>query len=123
MLLLQKLPTGAVSPPEMSESGAFGEDLYASARYNLSLQQQHQQEQRRQQAQRRQKMQQRHRRQQQRMRDSYTTAGGYFEAHVGRASREEDNPDMEDSMVAVPTYADVSHHVQLLTTQQMHWYD
>lgn len=122
MLLLQKLPTNAAPPPEMDESGAFGEDLYASARYNLSLQQQHQQEQRRQQAQRRQKLQQRQRRQQQRMKDSFTAAGRPFEAHVGRASNEEENAELEDSMVAVPTYADVSHHVQLLTTQQAHWY-
>ncbi|EGZ30250.1 hypothetical protein PHYSODRAFT_553302 [Phytophthora sojae] len=120
MLLLQKLPTNAAPPPEMDESGAFGEDLYASARYNLSLQQQHQQEQRRQQAQRRQKLQQRQRRQQQRMKDSFTAAGRPFEAHVGRASNEEENAELEDSMVAVPTYADVSHHVQLLTTQQAH---
>ncbi|KAF1773150.1 Atg6/Beclin [Phytophthora cactorum] len=96
------------------------EDLYASARYNLSLQQQHQQEQRRQQAQRRKKLQQRQRRQHQRMKDSFTAAGRYFEAHVGHASHEEENPEMEDSMVAVPTYADLSHHVQLLTTQQAH---
>ncbi|ETM99865.1 hypothetical protein, variant 1 [Phytophthora nicotianae INRA-310] len=120
MLLLQKLPATATTPPEMGESGAFGEDLYASARYNLSLQQQHQQEQRRQQAQRRQKLQQRQRRQQQRMKDSFTATGRYFEAHVGHASHEEENPEMEDSMVAVPTYADLSHHVQLLTTQQAH---
>ncbi|KAG6972198.1 hypothetical protein JG687_00001584 [Phytophthora cactorum] len=120
MLLLQKLPTSATTPPEMGESGAFGEDLYASARYNLSLQQQHQQEQRRQQAQRRKKLQQRQRRQHQRMKDSFTAAGRYFEAHVGHASHEEENPEMEDSMVAVPTYADLSHHVQLLTTQQAH---
>ncbi|KUF88608.1 Beclin-1 protein [Phytophthora nicotianae] len=123
MLLLQKLPATATTPPEMGESGAFGEDLYASARYNLSLQQQHQQEQRRQQAQRRQKLQQRQRRQQQRMKDSFTATGRYFEAHVGHASHEEENPEMEDSMVAVPTYADLSHHVQLLTSQQAHWYE
>ncbi|POM61562.1 hypothetical protein PHPALM_29403 [Phytophthora palmivora] len=120
MLLLQKLPTSAATPPEMGESGAFGEDLYASARYNLSLQQQHQQEQRRQQAQRRQKLQQRQRRQQQRMKDSFTASGRYFEAHVGHASHEDENSEMEDSMVAVPTYADLSHHVQLITTQQAH---
>ncbi|CAH0480820.1 unnamed protein product [Peronospora belbahrii] len=121
MLLLQKLPASTAILPEMNESGAFGEELYASARYNLSLQQQHQQEQRRQQAQRRQKLQQRQRRQQQRMRDSYTTPGDYFEAHVGRTIRQEDeNIEMDDSLVAVPTYADLSHHVQLLTTQQAH---
>ncbi|KAH7488174.1 hypothetical protein PRIC1_007706 [Phytophthora ramorum] len=122
MLLLQKLPTSTTTPPEMGESGAFGEDLYASARYNLSLQQQHQQEQRRQQAQRRRKLQQRQRRQQQIMKDSYmeATAGKYFEAHVGRVSQEEEHPELENSMVAVPTYADLSHHVQLLTSQQAH---
>ncbi|KAK1946986.1 Beclin-1-like protein B [Phytophthora citrophthora] len=119
MLLLQKLPSSTATPPEMGESGIFGEDLYASARYNLSLQQQHQQEQRRQQAQRRHKLQQRQRRQQQQMKDSFTSAGKYFEAHVGHASHDE-NPAMEDSMVAVPTYADVSHHVKLLTTQHAH---
>jgi hypothetical protein len=120
MLLLQKLPA-VTAPPEMDESGIFGEDLYPSARYNLSLQHQHQQEQRRQQAQRRQKMQQRQRRQQQRMQDSFMAAERPLEAHVGRASHEE-SPELEDSMVAVPTYADVSHHVKLITTQQAHWY-
>ncbi|KAF4044154.1 Apg6 BARA domain [Phytophthora infestans] len=120
MLLLQKLPATSATPPEMGESGAFGEDLYASARYNLSLQQQHQQEQRRQQAQRRHKLKQRQRRQQQRMKDSFTASGRYFEAHVGHTSLDEENAELEDSMVAVPTYADLSHHVQLLTTQQAH---
>ncbi|CAI5711281.1 unnamed protein product [Peronospora farinosa] len=120
MLLLQKLPANAAMPPEMDGSGGFGEDLYASARYNLSLQQQHQQEQRRQQAQRRQKLQQRQRRQQQKMRDSYANAGEYFEAHVRHTSHEKEKLEMEDSFVAVPTYADLSHHVQLLTTQQAH---
>uniref|UniRef100_M4B3Q6 Atg6 BARA domain-containing protein n=1 Tax=Hyaloperonospora arabidopsidis (strain Emoy2) TaxID=559515 RepID=M4B3Q6_HYAAE len=124
MLLLQKLPASSgMAPPEMDESGALGEDLYASARYNLSLQQQHEEKQRRQQTQRRQKLQQRQRRQEQKLRDSYTTdaTGRYFEAHVGRAShREAHFQAMEDSLVAVPTYADLSHHVKLLTMQQAH---
>ncbi|ETN04264.1 hypothetical protein PPTG_14965 [Phytophthora nicotianae INRA-310] len=110
MLLLQKLPR----PLQRHRDGAFREDLYAGARYKLSLQEQHQQEQRRQQAQRRQKLQPASK-----MQDSFMAAERYFEAHVGHASHEE-NPDMEDSMVAVPTYADVSHHVKLLTTQQAH---
>ena len=122
MLLLQKLPASTAMPLEMDESGVFGEDLYASARYNLSLQQQHQQEQRRQQAQRRQKLQQRQRHQQQKLRDSYTSAAEYLDAHVRHASHEKESPAMDDSVVAVPTYADLSHHVQLLTTQQAHWY-
>ncbi|ETM39950.1 hypothetical protein L914_13969 [Phytophthora nicotianae] len=110
MLLLQKLPR----PLQRHRDGAFREDLYAGARCKLSLQEQHQQEQRRQQAQRRQKLQPASK-----MQDSFMAAERYFEAHVGHASHEE-NPDMEDTMVAVPTYADVSHHVKLLTTQQAH---
>ena len=134
MLLLQKLPASAGRPPEMDESGVFGEDLYTSARYNLSLQQQHEEEQRKQQAQRRQKLQQRQRRREQKLRDGYifdatatvgTVGGGghYCEPHVGhtRHDRESSDPAMDDSLVAVPTYADLSHHVRLLTMQQAHW--
>ncbi|KAI9911536.1 hypothetical protein PsorP6_008805 [Peronosclerospora sorghi] len=120
MLLLQKLPASSGMPPEMDESGVYGEDIYASARYNLSLQQQHERELRHQQAQRRQKIEQRQRRQQQKMKYSYTNGGKYFEEHVGRTSRKDDNLEMDDSLVAVPTYADLSHHVYLLTTQQAH---
>ncbi|CAI5737566.1 unnamed protein product [Hyaloperonospora brassicae] len=133
MLLLQKLPASAGRPPEMDESGVFGDDLYASARYNLSLQQQHEEEQRKQQAQRRQKLQQRQRRREQKLRDGYTfdaaaTAcgdggtGHYCAPQVGRTRHDRERSDlaMDDSLVAVPTYADLSHHVRLLTMQQAH---
>ncbi|CEG36164.1 hypothetical protein, variant 4 [Plasmopara halstedii] len=120
MLLLQKQPTNSMAPLEMGESGVFGEDLYASARYNLSLQQQYQYEQQRQQVQRRQKLQHRQRLQQQRMKDSFTASDRYFKTRADLASRDEEETEMEDSMVAVPTYADLSHQVRLLTTQQAH---
>lgn len=121
MLLLQKLPTNAITPLEMDESGVFGDDLYASARYNLSLQQHYDQEQKRQQVQRRQELQHRQRRQQQRFKNSFAGSGKYFEDRASYPSRDEENLGTENSMVAVPTYADLSHHVQLLTTQLAHW--
>lgn len=105
MLLMQRsLSSGGFSGMYATDdfgSGfhELGEDLYASTRYNLSLRQQQNQQQRRQ-----------------------TPPSRHKPVRSDGFRGVEDRGELVDSVYAVPTHADINRQVQLLTTQNAHWY-
>jgi len=108
MLLMQKLapPSGFAGLPGSEDGGPvfneLGEDLYASARYNLSLRQQQQQQQ--------------HRRRGSPVNNRRDGLRGVLGGSGNGRS------ELVDSAFDVPTLADLNRQVQLLTAHHAHWY-